>query len=790
MQHPFLVGIAEIIITPPKGVDMAGYNRAGPAVGIHDELKAVAVVFDDRSGRKSALCAVDVCSVNPALVQTVRRRAGAKTAIAPERMLIAATHTHSGPALESPRLLNQRWRCELEDRLVQVIQEADLNRRAARIGTAVGAVSGVGGNRRDPAHGPVDRSVTVMRLDDARSGKLLGVIVNHACHATTLDLHNLLISADYPGYLREYVQKHLPGNPKVLFVNGACGNINPGGYSAEDSALGKHIPGRTYEHAQQIGRTLGRETVRLVKSIRAAGGLSVAGGNLTLSLPLRAALLPAEAEAARTEAQRALDQAQRKKIKGRALDRLRLEKMYAAMEADFAKLRFGLPNGEYNTEIQGLCVGNNLLLGMPGELFTELGTAIKKASPFRTTFLIGYSNHGAGYFPTVDALQNGGYEVRTCMFGPSAIQQLEGWAIQLVGGLRRSQAEYARASGQAQPAKPAPDAYLPVLRVPEHNRPRAKFPAIDFHLHCLGTWRTAAQKIAAFKNTNVRYGVSQVGDLFPGAAFEPALGGLTEEDGRLLYFFGLDFRRLDDQDWPDYVRRKMDHDLKLGGRGLKIFKELGLVYRDRSGKLIAPDDQRLQPVWQAAAERGLPVLYHIADPLRSFAPIGKTYEDLRTCRQTDMRWKWGAPGYPAHEDLLRAMDNLAGANPATTFVFPHLASLDHDLRRCGELLRRHANVYVDTSARLLSLGRQPHTARELCLAYADRILWGTDYSWPDEVNYRAWFRLLETNDEYFFQTQFQWKNAGPLYGLGLPDDVLRKIYGVNAARLLRLKNFA
>ncbi len=309
---------------------------------------------------------------------------------------------------------------------------------------------------------------------------------------------------------------------------------------------------------------------------------------------------------------------------------------------------------------------------------------------------------------------------------------------------------------------------------------------MDIHLHCWGTWRAAAQKLADLRATRVRYAVSQVGDSYPGAAFAPALRGAREEAGRILYFFGLDFRRLDGSDWPDYVRRKMDHDVALGGRGLKIFKDLGLAVRDRNGHLVRPDDARLAPVWQAAAERRLPVLYHVADPLRSFAPIGGTYEELRALDAPALRWKWAAPGHPTHEELIAALDRLVGAYPGTTFIVPHLASLDHDLARCGRLLAAHPNLYADTAARLISLGRQPEAARALFLAHPGRILFGTDLSWPNQGDgYRDWFRLLETRDEAFTATSFGTLSQ-PLYGLGLPDDVLRQVYGATAARLLDL----
>lgn len=780
----YLAGIAEITITPPIGVEMAGYSgRQKPASGIHDELKAVAVVFDDRSGQKSAICAVDLCMLNATLVAAVRERV--HIAARPERILIAATHDHSGPAIVSENLLNQRWLKNLEDALVQVIMEADHNRRDARIGTAVGAVSGIGGNRRDPEHGAVDRSVTVMRLDDARTGKVMGIIVSHACHATTLGLDNYLITADYPGQVRAYVQGLLPDKPLVLFLNGACGDINPGGYSAEASALGKKIPNRTFKRSKEIGALLGAEAVRLAKTIKTRGEFYVLGGALPVRLPTRKFKLPAEADRDYEAVLKKLKPAEKIGLGGKALDQLRLDLMYAKTAAKYARRYFNLPNGELTTEVQGIVVDDTIFVGLPGEVFTELGLALKKDSPFKTTFIVGYANDSTGYFPTVEALARSGYEVKVSLFGAVAIERMVGWARLLMQGLARS---LRQARAQAVSTKPAAPAGAPDWIRTSRPVSRAKFPAIDFHLHCWGAWRSTEYKLAQMAAANVAYAVSLVGDAFPDARLEPALAEAANEKGKLLYFSGFDFRRLDEPDWPDYVRRKLDHDLKLGVKGIKLFKEVGLTYRDSLGNLIRPIDRRLAPIWQAAAERDLPVLYHIADPLRAFTPLAGNYEEIKALQAGGLFWKFGAPGHPTHEQLLQDLEQLAAENPATTFVFAHLASMDGDLARCTRLLQKNPRVYVDTAARLAELGRQPHTAREFFMTNPGRILFGSDYSWPNRYDgYPNWFRFLETPDESFTCQDFGAPPKWGLYGINLPDDVLRKVYGENAAQLLKVK---
>jgi hypothetical protein len=393
--------------------------------------------------------------------------------------------------------------------------------------------------------------------------------------------------------------------------------------------------------------------------------------------------------------------------------------------------------------------------------------------------IVGYAHASAGYVPTVAALTEGGYEVSSSPFGAVAIERAVGWATVLTQELDRARAAAAAAS-RGPTESPAP---VPELIVPRHCPERAKFPVIDCHLHYFSLWCPVEEVMARFDALNVRAGISLVGDVFPGAALEPVLdifGGRVP--ARLRLFGGLDFSRIDDSDWPDYVRSKLDHDVALGASGLKVYKELGLRHRDRLGNLILPDDPRLDPVWAALAERGLPVVYHIADPVPFFAPLDDRNERREQLASLDSKWWWGGPGFPTHERLMQSLQRLASRQPRTTFIFPHLAWLPHDLARCGQLLDRFANVHLDISATLDVLARQPYTAREFFCAYADRLLFGTDDMIPNwKGGYPAWFRFLETADQYYFEETFGRPTRWPCYGLHLPDDVLRKVYGTNAS---------
>ncbi len=267
--------------------------------------------------------------------------------------------------------------------------------------------------------------------------------------------------------------------------------------------------------------------------------------------------------------------------------------------------------------------------------------------------------------------------------------------------------------------------------------------------------------------------------------------------GRFLIFLRMDYIGDGDPDDPsswdvhddDFGLRmadKLTEAVRLGAAGLKLLKDLGLGVRDPDGELISPDDPRFDPVWQRAGELGIPVLWHCADPIAFFQPAderNERWEELY--RHPD--WSFHGADFPTHTELIEAQLRVFARHPETTFVAAHMANLPEDLSRLGDLLDRHPNMYVETSARLAELGRQPYTARDFFIRYADRILFGTDGpGTTDKLNPQ--FRFLETRDEYFpyvddparFPPQGFWN----IYGVDLPDDVLRKVYYQNAERLI------
>jgi predicted TIM-barrel fold metal-dependent hydrolase len=219
---------------------------------------------------------------------------------------------------------------------------------------------------------------------------------------------------------------------------------------------------------------------------------------------------------------------------------------------------------------------------------------------------------------------------------------------------------------------------------------------------------------------------------------------------------------------------------------LKIWKNLGLTVLDHREHLVAVDDERLFPIWETAAELGIPVIIHIADPVAFFKPLDNTNERWEELI-THPDWHFPSPPFPPFRLILDQLANLITRNPQTVFIGAHVGCCAENLKWVGGLLDRCPNFYIDIAARMGELGRQPYTARRFLLQYADRILFGTDLN-PNLEMYRLHYRFLESDDEYFNYdlddppSQGRWR----VYGIHLPDEVLEKVYQKNAMKVLNI----
>ncbi len=338
----------------------------------------------------------------------------------------------------------------------------------------------------------------------------------------------------------------------------------------------------------------------------------------------------------------------------------------------------------------------------------------------------------------------------------------------------------------------------PMLKVDEHLLTRAKFPVVDVHVHPKFRLRHSAEQLAGFVRLmdaqNIAVCVSLDGGL--GEQLDEHRQYLwTAYRDRFVIFANIDWQgsgKADDPaSWdcqrPDFGRRMAEALAQAkvqGAVGLKVFKNLGLEYRNPDGSLIRVDDPRWDLIWQACGELGFPVLIHTADPEAFFQPIDATnerWEELQ--RHPD--WSFHGPGFPTYAELLDQFIAIVKRHPNTRFIGAHVASSAEDLGRVGRWLDAHPNLYVDIAARIAELGRQPFTARRFFERYADRILFATDGPRVAERLHYHW-RFLETEDEYFpyAENEFPPQGFWRIYGVNLSDEVLRQVYYENAARII------
>lgn len=330
------------------------------------------------------------------------------------------------------------------------------------------------------------------------------------------------------------------------------------------------------------------------------------------------------------------------------------------------------------------------------------------------------------------------------------------------------------------------------LVVPEHQVQRAAVPAIDSHTH-LGQWltpdgswvvRDLGRLVAEMDECNIAGMVN-----LDGRWGAELAANLTRYDnaypGRFATCAHLDWRELSAPGFGERLAAGLRASAEAGAAGVKVWKDLGLQLRDHRGELVLPGDERLSPVWATAAELGLPIFIHTADPVAFFDPVDERNERLEELlRHPD--WSFAGPQFPTFGRIIDSLESLVAAHPDTTFVGVHVGCYAENLGWVGRMLDAYPNFYVDIAARIAELGRQPRAAAALLLAHPGRVLFGTDEIPPDRRVYSIHFRFLETADEHFDYSledpppTGRWK----ISGLDLPHDVLRQVYSANARRLV------
>jgi predicted TIM-barrel fold metal-dependent hydrolase len=327
-----------------------------------------------------------------------------------------------------------------------------------------------------------------------------------------------------------------------------------------------------------------------------------------------------------------------------------------------------------------------------------------------------------------------------------------------------------------------------MLHAPVHNIYRARFPVIDVHNHVNDARHperehiSPGQLLELMDHCNIQKIVILTGRW--GQALQKVVDEMVKPcPDRFLVFTQLDWANLDALDFPALMVKQIDDAVARGARGLKITKEFGLQVRYKSGKLLSVDDPRLDPIWEECGRLGIPVAIHVTDPEAFFHPLdqyNERYEELID----NPDWSFYGPKFPSKECIMEARNRMFARHPNTTFISLHVGNWPEDLDYVSDVLNRHPNVVVEFGARQAELGRQPRRAGRFFREYQDRILFGTDAT-PGEEMYRNYFRWLETAHEYFdyygYPEQGRWK----IYGLDLPDQVLEKVYHLNAERIFK-----
>jgi predicted TIM-barrel fold metal-dependent hydrolase len=351
-----------------------------------------------------------------------------------------------------------------------------------------------------------------------------------------------------------------------------------------------------------------------------------------------------------------------------------------------------------------------------------------------------------------------------------------------------------------------------MLHVPEHKVARAKFPVIDVHSHLSwtakaegGVFRGETMKFLAtpqellevMDRKNIQTMVNLTGGTGAGLAstikqFEAAA------PGRFLTFTEPSWSRLLEPGYPQAQADEIEKAKTAGARGLKVLKTLGLFLRERVGEgpLVKVDDKRFDPMWDACGRLGMPVAIHVSDPEAFFLTTDRyneRYEEL----SNHPDWSFHGRDYPSNAELLEARNRVFARHPKTQFIVLHVGNNAENLAAVAENLDRFPNMVVEIGARVGELGRQPRSSRKFFDKYQDRVLFGTDavpkgFETPQQIFgdelYEIYYRFLETEDEYFdyapapVPPQGRWR----IYGIGLPDAILKKVYRDNAARILGL----
>lgn len=411
-----LAGAACVDITPAAGLNLAGFAaRTLPATGLHDPLTARAITVED-----TAIVVLDIIGLHEEMAARIRER----SPLPDDNVIVAATHTHGAPISMQGRLghaADPGFLRRIEDGAVEALRMAYESRRPATIAAGMGADPGVAWNRRH-ADGALDRSVPVLRIRDA-GGACIAVMASYACHPVVLAADNLLMTADYPHFVREALEAAHPG-AVALFLTGCAGDANTG-HTAQASWTLAANSARTFATAERLGNRVAAAALEAGEAA-ASDAVGAAHRELDLALTrLETEPLPELAERWRAEREQA-----------EPVRAILLEHWIAWAERN----RDVVP-GHWRARVSMLDWGGIPILAMPGEIFSETGLSVRNACGGRPAFVLAYAEGTPGYIPPRSEFPFGGYEVEEAhrfigmpgTFAPGSAEALAAAAQSMLG---------------------------------------------------------------------------------------------------------------------------------------------------------------------------------------------------------------------------------------------------------------------------------------------------------------------------------------------------------------------
>lgn len=318
------------------------------------------------------------------------------------------------------------------------------------------------------------------------------------------------------------------------------------------------------------------------------------------------------------------------------------------------------------------------------------------------------------------------------------------------------------------------------LVVPEHKLTKSKFPFIDVHNH---QFRMATMDLATLikdmDKMNMKVMVNLSGQ--SGESITKSAANIKEHfPNRFIVFANIEFKNIGEEGWSEKAANQLAEDVKNGANGLKIYKSLGFNIKDNKGLRVTVDDPRLDAIWKKAGELKIPVIIHTADPEPFWSPMDDKNERWLELA-THLGRKRSDTDPAPWEALIAEQHRMFKKHPKTTFIAAHFGWYPNNLQKLSQILDDMPNVVVEFGAVIAELGRQPRMAKQFFTKYQDRILFGKDSWVPDE--YATYFRVLETEDEYFPYHK-KYHAFWTMYGMGLSDSILKKIYYKNALRII------